>query len=495
MKGFVDRRQFLGSAAAAALAGAGLRPQRAAAHDAFSGYDGIGQAQLVRSKQATALELVDSAIARIEAANPKLNAVVWEMFEHARTRAKGALPDSPLSGVPYLIKDLNNVAGERTTWGSRFSVDTPATINDPMPQKAIDAGLVIVGKTNTPEFGLLPTTESIRLGPCHNPWNLDYSPGGSSGGAAAAVAAGLTPAAHASDGGGSIRIPSSCCGVFGLKPSRWRMNLGKENTLMGGAVAENCVSRTVRDNAMLFSLTEDTGDYARFNPVGFVAGPAKRRLRIAFGTTSCNGVEPHPDVKAALEASAKLCESLGHTIVPAQNPVDGQAFYEAFAVVWSSLPAKLVQLAKSKNLNPENLFEPITLELADYAMKLPPDALPKAWAVFKETEAQVDAFMANYDAWLTPVLASPPVRLGELAPTLDLKTLTERRMHYVVYTQIHNVAGTPAMSAPLGMSQDGLPIGSQFAAAKGREDLLYALAFELEAAQPWATRTPKVWMG
>src|SRR5580658_2411409 len=257
------------------------------------------------------------------------------------------------------------------------------------------------------------------------------------------------------------------------------MNLGQANTLMVGIVAENCVSRTVRDNAMLFSLTEDTGDFARFKPVGFVAGPAKRRLRIALGTTSCNGVEPHPDVKAAVEASAKLCESLGHTIVPAQNPVNGQAFYEAFSVVFSSLPAMLVRRTQS------NLFEPYTLELADYFMKLPPDALPKAWAVFKETEAQVDAFMANYDAWVTPVLALPPVRLGELAPTLDLQTLTERRMHYVVYAQLHNVAGTPAMSLPLGMSPDGLPIGSQFAAAKGGEDLLYALAYELEAAQPW----------
>jgi amidase len=340
-----------------------LRPQGAAAHDAFSGYDGIGQAQLVRSKQATALELVDSAIARIEAANPKLNAVVWEMFEHARTRAKGALPASPLTSVPYLIKDLNNVADERTT----------------------------------------------------------------------------------------------------------------------------C--------AMVFSLSEDVGDYARLKPIGFVAGPSKRRLRIAFGTASYYGTEPHPDVKAAVEAGAKLCESLGHTVVPAQNPVDGQAFSEASAAVWSSAPAMLVRLAKSRNLNPENLFEPYTLELADYAMNLPPDALLKALAVFKETEAQVDAFMANYDAWLTPVLASPPVRLGELAPTIDFKTLFERVTHYVSYTAIHNVAGTPAMSVPLGMSQDGLPIGSQFAAAQGREDLLYALAYELEAAQPWASRTPKVWMG
>jgi amidase len=360
VKGFIDRRQFMNSAAAA-VAGAVLRPQGGDAHDAFSGYDGIGQAQLVRSKQATALELVDSAIARIEAANPKLNAVVWEMFEHARTRAKGELPASPLSGVPYLVKDLNNVAGERTTFGSRFGLDTPAIVNDPMPQKAIDAGLVIIGKTNTSEFGLLPTTESIRLGPCRNPWNLDCSPGGSSGGAAAAVAAGLVPAAHASDGGGSIRVPSSCCGVFGLKPSRLRMSLGQEETVMGGIVAENCVSRTVRDNAMLFSLTDDTGDFARFRPVGFVSGSAKRRLRIAITTTSCNGVEPHPDVKAAVEATAKLCESLGHIVVPAPCPVDGQAFNEAFRVVWLSLPAKLVQLAKSMNLNPENFFEPYTL--------------------------------------------------------------------------------------------------------------------------------------
>jgi amidase len=495
VNGFIDRRQFFGSAAAAALASAGLRPQRAAAHDEFSGYDGIGQAQLVRSKQATALELVDAAIARIEAANPKLNAVVWEMFEHARARAKGALPASPLTGAPYLIKDLNNVADERTTWGSRFSADTPAMVNDPMPQKAIDAGLVIVGKTNTPEFGLLPTTESIRLGPCHNPWNLDYSPGGSSGGAAAAVAAGLVPAAHASDGGGSIRIPSSCCGVFGLKPSRWRMNLGQENTMMGGIVAENCVSRTVRDNAILFSLTEDTSDFARFKPIGFVAGPSQRRLRIAFGTTGYYGAEPHPEVKAAVEASAKLCESLGHTIVPAQNPVDGQAFNEAFRTVLWSLPAMLVRQAKRMDLNPESLFEPWTLAAADYAMKLPSDAMGKGLTAFTEIEAQVNAFMASYDAWLTPVLALPPVRLGELAPTVDFKTLAERVTHYLPYTAIHNVAGTPAMSAPLGMSQDGLPIGSQFAAAKGREDLLYALAYELEAAQPWATLTPKVWMG
>jgi amidase len=497
--GLIDRRQFMGSVAAVGLA-ATLRSKRAAARDAFSSYDAIGQAQLVRSKQATALELVDAAIARIEAANPKLNAVVWEMFEHARTHAKGALPASPLSGVPYLIKDLNNVARERTTLGSRLNLDTSALANDAMPQKAIDAGLIIVGKTNTPEFGLSPTTESLRLGPCHNPWNLDRSTGGSSGGAAAAVAAGLVPASHASDGGGSIRIPSSCCGVFGLKPSRGRMNLLPREQMVGDVAVQNCISRTVRDNAMVFSLSEDAGAHAPLKPIGFVAGPSKARLRIAFGTANYyDGTEPHPDVKAAVEASAKLCEGLGHTIVPARNPIHSQAliqaFFDAIVVVFSSAPAKLVQMAKRRDLKPEDVFEPWTLELAEYGMRAPPDAMSKALAVFKEIEAQVDAFMANYDAWLTPVLALPPIRLGEQAPTLDFKTLYARVKQYMPYTPIHNVAGTPAMSVPLGMSHDGLPIGSQFAAAKGREDLLYALAYELEAAQAWTTRTPKVWVG
>lgn len=495
MSRLIDRRAFMGSAAAAALAGASFRPLPAAAHDAFSGIDAVGQAELVRKKQVTSLELVDAAIARIKAVNPKLNAVVWDMFDHARTRAKGPLPRSPLSGVPYLIKDLNNVAGERTTQGSRFMADYIATTNDLMPQKAIDAGLVIVGKTNTPEFGLLATTESLRLGPCHNPWNLDYSTGGSSGGAASAVAAGLVPVAHASDGGGSIRIPSTCCGVFGMKPSRGRMNFGPKEKMTGDIAVENCVSRSVRDSAMVFALSEDARADAPLKPTGFVAGPSKQRLRIAFATASYYGTEPDPDVKAAVEASAKLCESLGHTIVPVKNPVHGDAFIDAFLTVWASGPAALVLMAQRKKLKPEDVFEPWTLELADYYMKKPRDAKRKALAVFKETEAQVDAFFANYDAWLTPVLTTPPIRLGEQAPTLDFKTLYDRVVHYVAYTPIHNVAGTPAMSVPLGMSRDNLPIGSQFAAAKGREDVLYALAYELEAAQPWNKRLPPVWAG
>jgi amidase len=488
----LNRRAFMGSAAAVALAGATARP--AVAHDQFAGLDAIAQAELVRKKEVTSLELVDAAIARIEAVNPKLNAVVLKMYDAARARAKTQLPDSPLSGVPYLIKDLNDITGERTTMGSRLGSHM-ATKTDLMPQKAIDAGLVVVGKTNTPEYGLLATTESLLLGAAHNPWNLDCSTGGSSGGAACSVAAGIVPVAHASDGGGSIRIPASCCGVFGMKPSRGRMAFAADEKMPGDIAVENCVSRSVRDSAMVFSLSEDTSETAPLKPTGFIAGPRKKRLKIAFATETYYGDEPHPDVKAAAEATAKLCRELGHDIVDAKNPVHGEAFIDAFLTVWASGPAELVRLAESHHLKPQDVLEPWTISLAEYFFKKPKGALEKSLVVFRDTEAQVDAFLADYDAWLTPVLAAPPPKLGEQGPSVPFKTLYERVKRYVAYTPIHNVAGTPAMSVPLGMSTDGLPIGSQFAAARGGEATLYALAYELEAARPWAGRHPGVFAG
>jgi amidase len=485
----LNRRAFMGTAAAAAFAGT-LKP--ALAKDQFAGVDLVGQAALVKKKQVTSLELVDAAIARIEAVNGSLNAVVTKMYEQARQRAKQALPDSPLSGAPYLIKDLNDVAGVQTSMGSRLGSHM-ATQNATLTEKAVDAGLVIVGKTNTPEFGLLATTESLLLGPAHNPWKLDHSTGGSSGGAACAVASGMVPVAHASDGGGSIRIPSSCCGVFGLKPSRGRMNFGAKGKLPGDIGVENCVSRTVRDSAMVFSLSEDASATAPLKPVGFVAGPERKRLKIAFGTATYYGNEPDADVKAALDNTAKLCSAMGHTIVEANNPIHGEEFIEAFLTVWAAGPAELVQLAESKKLDPAKVLEPWTVGLADYFHKRPKGSLAKALAYFKVVEAKIDAFMANYDAWLTPVLAAPPPKLGEQAPTVPFATLYDRVVHYVAYTPIHNVAGTPAMSVPLGMSRTGLPIGSQFAAAKGNEASLYALGYELEAASPWAGRHPSVY--
>jgi len=494
MSASINRRAFMGSAAATAVA-AGFKPDFALAKDSFSGLDALAQATLVRKKQVTSLELVDAAIARIQSVNPKINAVVTELFDKARAQAKTKLPGSPLSGLPYLIKDLNDIAGERATSGSRFMDKHIGTKTALMPARAIAAGMVVVGKSNTPEFGLMASTESIELGACHNPWNLGYSTGGSSGGAAAAVASGMVPVAHASDGGGSIRIPASCCGVFGMKPSRGRMNFGVNEKLPGDIAVENCVSRSVRDSAMVFSLSEDASAQAPLKPTGFVSGPSAKRLKIAFSTLSYYGTEPHADVKAAVEASAKLCRDLGHEIIEVKNPVHGQAFIDAFLTVWASGPANLVQLATSMKLKPEDVFEPWTLGLAEYFAKKPKDALEKSLAVFKQSEAAVDRFMTQYDAWLTPVLASTPPKLGEQAPTVPFATLYDRIIKYVAYTPLHNVAGTPAMSVPLGTGSDGLPIGSQFAAAKGGEGLLYALAYELEKAQPWAGKHAGVWAG
>jgi len=465
---------------------------KAIAKDVTAGLDLMGQAALVKSRDATPLELVDAAIARIEAVNPKLNAVVTECFDLARSRARGPLPAGPLSGVPYLIKDLNDLAGVRTTMGSRQLATQIATGNASLSQAALDAGMIVIGKTNTPEWGLLATTESVLLGPCRNPWNVEHSSGGSSGGAAAAVAAGILPAAHASDGGGSIRIPASCCGVFGMKPSRRRMNLTADVALPGDIGVENTVSRTVRDNAMIFSLSEDRSAKAPCKPVGFVSGPSSKRLKIAFGTRSYYGNEPHADVKAALEATASLCSDLGHTVVEARNPLDGEEFMDRFLTVWASGPATLVQMARVQQLNPEDVLEPWTTGLAAFFAKKPADALPKALAYLLQVEVAIERFMEDYDVWLTPVLSAPAPKLGEQGPLVPFDTLYERVSRYVAYTPVHNVAGTPAMSVPLGMSRDGLPIGSMFAAAKGGEGMLYALAYELEQAAPWAGRKPRV---
>jgi amidase len=491
----INRRAFVNSALATAFAAALTKSRFAFAKDTFSGIDAVGQAALVREKKVTSLELVDAAIARIESANPRVNAVVAEYFDKARKQAKTVLPASPLSGMPYLIKDLNDIKGEIATSGSRLMAKHIGAENSLLAQKAINAGMIVVGKTNTPEFGLMASTESMLLGACHNPWNPEYSTGGSSGGAAAAVASGMMPVAHASDGGGSIRIPASCCGVFGIKPSRGRMNFGDDEKMPGDIAVENCVSRSVRDSAMVFSLSEDTSPHARFTPTGFVRGPSKKRLKIAFSTLSYSGKEPQADVKASIEATAKLCKGLGHEIIEVKNPVSGPEFVDAFLTVWASVPAQLVQLAISLKQKPNEVLEPWTIGLADFFAKQPKDAMAKSLAYFKKAEAATDAFMSQYDAWLTPVLSSTPPKLGLQAPTVPFATLYERITDYVAYTPIHNVAGTPAMSVPLGWGSNGLPIGSQFAAAKGKEDLLYALAYELEQAQGWAGKHGVVWAG
>jgi len=492
----LSRRHFLKSTAATAVVasayGAGFRPALAAPD--LARLDALGQAELVARGEATSLELVDAAIARIEKVNPQVNAVVTELFDRAREAARGELPKGPFTGVPNLVKDLNSLAGTRLTNGSRMFAENISAATEPLIAANEAAGFVMVGKSNTPEFGLLGTTESLLLEPCHNPWNLEHSSGGSSGGAAAAVASGMVPLAHATDGGGSIRIPASCCGVFGLKPSRGRIFLGGD-TLPGDIGVQHCVSRSVRDSATLFSVTEMTGEGATFAPVGRVTAPGKKRLKIAFNTMSYFGREPEADVKAALEETAKLCADLGHEIVPVEDPTDGEAFIDAFLTVWASGPSHLVGLAKENGLDPNEVLEPWTNGLAAYFNAKPTDAMDKALAHFAKVTAETSAFMADYDVWLTPVLSTAPPKLGEQGPKVPFDILFRRVIDYVAYTPIHNVVGTPAMSVPLSWNAAGLPIGSQFAAPLGGERVLFELAFELEQARPWADKVAPVFAG
>ncbi|MCH7343154.1 amidase [Pelomonas sp. CA6] len=481
----MERREVLRQAAAAlgtlGLAEHGLA--RDAAPDPLATLDGSAQAALVRAGTVSPLELVDAAIARIERLNPRLNALVETGFEQARARAKRGVGagDGPFPGVPYAIKDLLDVQGLRRTSGSRLLRAQRPQASAELVLRSEAGGLIVLGKTNTPEFALNASTEPLLFGPSRNPWDPQRSAGGSSGGAAVAVASGMLPLAHASDGGGSIRIPASCCGLFGLKPSRSRM-VGSLPTDSG---VEHALCRSVRDSARLFAWNQRRDAQAPLPPMDAVEGPSPRRLRIGLCVEDVLGRPPSAEVRAATEAAARLCESLGHAVQPVRLPVDGERFMDSFMVAWSGGAERMLQLAESQGADPEQVLEPWTRHLAAHARGLPAEALPAARAVFAQVGRDLDALLTRVDVLLTPVLADEPPPLGVLGPQVAPAQLWERLMRYVGYTPMHNVAGTPAMSVPLGRSRAGLPIGTQFAARVGAEGLLFALAFELEAARPW----------
>lgn len=486
----LNRRRFLltgASSAGLAIAGHDILTRAVAkASDPFARLDATAQAELIRKREVAPRELLEAAIKRVEALNPQLNAIVTPLYELARTAAGQPLPDGPFAGVPFTIKDMVDLAGTRRTAGSRSLATNVSTETTEIVSRSLAAGLIVLGKTNMPEFALNATTESLLLGPARNPWDLSRSPGGSSGGAAVAVASGMIPLAHASDGGGSIRIPASCCGLFGLKPSRLRM-VGSRPTDSG---VENCVSRTVRDSATLFGWTQRQDAEAPLPPVPLVSGPSPRRISIGFSTRNIYGKEPEPEVRTAIEQTAKLCERLGHRIEPAQLPVNGEEFIQHFMVAWSGGAARVEQMTIAQGKKPEAILESWTLHLAAHARAQPPDAGAKASAYFADLARQFATFFASRDAMLSPVVVDIPPPLSYLGPAVDPAQLWNRLVKYVSYTPVHNIAGTPAISVPLGMSRAGLPIGSQFAARVGGERTLLELAFELEQAQPWADRWP-----
>lgn len=467
----------------------------------FPFMDATDQAELVRKKQIKPVELVEAAIERIEHLNPKLNAVITPMYEQARDAAKGELPDGPFRGVPFLLKDLQaSYAGVPLTCGSAFLRDFVPDHDSELVIRLKRAGLVILGKTNAPEFGIVPTTEPVLFGPTRNPWNLDRSPGGSSGGSAVAVASGMVPVAHANDGGGSIRIPASCCGIFGLKPTRARNPLGPDvGDMMGGLVAEHALTRSVRDSAALLDATAgpDVGDPywapPRVRPYVEEVGIDPGRLRIAFTVKAATGAKIHPDCVEAVHDAAGLCADLGHEVDEDAPEINGQWLTQAFTTVWSAGCASGIDgLAFLTGRFPKrDLFEPLTWALYEMGQRTTGSAYLLAQAVLQQISRQIARFMEKYDIWLTPTLAEPPVPLGtfDAAPDNPMKGFY-RAAEYVPFTPVANLTGQPAMSVPLFWNKEGLPVGTHFFGRFGEEGTLFRLAAQLEAARPWANRRP-----
>lgn len=461
---------------------------RVGLHDAFriGTLDAHAQAALVRFGELSALELVDAAIARIEHFEPTLNAVTHRAFASARERAGQTMSGSVLAGVPYLVKEGMDYPGMPTRSGSR-SIDVRlAASAEELVQRLDAAGLIALGKSNAPEFGLLPTTESFLYGPARNPWALRRSPGGSSGGAAVAVACGMVPLAHAADGGGSIRIPASCCGVVGLKPSRGGTVRARPPHLIEDLlVGDTLLARSVRDIAWAVGTLSANRHPTHLQP------PA-RRLRIAAVRQSLRGEAPHSEVARVLDDTMHLLATLGHDVRECLLPIDGPAIADSFWTLWGYLATELVEACKrrARGRPLEELLEPWTLDLAAWNRRATSTDLERVFEQVPRVAASIDRFFTDFDVVLSPVVSSPPAAIGEVHPAAAFDQLLERVTRYVGYTPLQNLSGTPAISLPLFQALDGVPIGSMFTARRGGEGLLLELAHELEQACPWAGRWP-----
>ncbi len=466
-------------------------------------FDATAQAELVLKKEVQPIELVETVIERIEKINPEINAVVTNMYDEACAAAKVEPKTAPFAGVPFLLKDiLAAYKGVPTTSGSKYLKNLKPDQDSELVARHKRAGLIIVGKTNTPEFGILPTTEPELFGAARNPWNTEHTTGGSSGGSAAAVAAGIVPMAHANDGGGSIRIPSSCCGVFGLKPTRARNPLGPNfGDIYSGLVVEHAVSRTVRDSTLLLDATSGNmlGDPyyvpAPTRPFIEEVGADTGKLRIAFFTEAPLGTPIHKDCVAAVEDAVKLLVDLGHEVVNVAPAIDGEMMWKSFMAIWAAGVSWSIQnmsLATGR-MPAEGELELGTVALNEIGKKVSASEYLLSVQYLQALTRQIAEFMKDYDLLLTPTLGSPPLKLGAFAPTPEdpmagMHVATE----FVPFTPICNATGQPAMSVPLYWNAAGLPIGTHFIGRYGDEATLFRLASQLEQARPWAHRRPPV---
>jgi amidase len=463
--------------------------------------DALGQAELVRKKEVKPIELVEETIQRIERLNPALNAVVTPMYEYARNQASAVVAEGVFAGVPFLLKDfLAEFAGVRFTEGTAFLRDYVPTEDSELVKRFKKAGLIIVGKTNTPELALGVTTEPLLFGPTHNPWDTSRIAGGSSGGSASAVAARIVPMAHGNDAGGSIRIPASCCGVFGLKPTRARNSLGPHyGDIFTGLWVEHALTLSVRDSAALLDATSGpvSGDPywapPPLRPFSQEMGDDPGKLRIAFTAQSPLGTEVHVDCRSAVQHAAALCAELGHEVTEAAPAFNAKLLWQSFTTVLSAGSAWVINdWGRRTGRKPTSeFFEPFV-----WAFKQRGDhvSAPEYLLVLQDLQKltrDIARFFIGYDIWLTPTLGTPPVPLGTFRFSgEDPFELRRRMVTFSPFTLISNVTGQPAMSVPLFWNEEGLPVGTHFMGRFGDEATLFRLAAQLEEARPWAKRRP-----
>ena len=499
----------------------------------YDKYDGLGLSELVRNHQVTPGELVEEAITRIERLNPQLNAVIHKAYEYARETARASLPDGPFRGIPFLLKDLYmSCAGMPLTSGSRFFKDYIPDHDCELVSRYKQAGVIIIGKTNLPEFGLAPVTEPELFGPSRNPWDLTRTPGGSSGGAAVAVAAGIVPLAHASDGGGSIRMPSSCCGLFGIKPTRGRTPAGPDfGEMWRGFNVDHVITRSVRDSAAMLDATAgpDAGPpyFAPPPKEPFLSqvGKDPGRLRIGYTDEFILETTLDADCKKGLIETIKLCESFGHQVADIKPELDeikkrfsGEQISRALIVlVFGEIRAFLEDsaLALGRRLSRRD-FEAITWMIYLLGTQYKAAELSRAMNLLQMLGREIGELFTRYDVVLTPTLARPPIKIGDLkvkgwmdtamrilgglkggwilkrAVNFNFRMLSDMFFSFMPYMPIFNATGQPAMSVPLYWTDDGLPIGMQFVGRYADEAALFRLAAQLEKARPWASRVPPI---
>lgn len=490
----------------------------------YDQYDGLGLAELVRSKQVSPAELVEEAIRRIEQYNPKLNAVVYKMYDYARQAAQGRIPEGPFRGVPFLVKDLiSTIAGVPTGSGNRLLKNIPMQTDSELVKRYKAAGLIIIGKTNTPEFGLTPYTEPASTGPAHNPWDLARTTGGSSGGSGAAVAARIVPIANGGDGGGSIRIPASCNGIFGFKPSRGRIPAGPTiQEGWRGFTTEHVLTRSVRDSAAMLDATQGVDPGAPYFPPPqerpFLEETLlpPRRLRIAFTSKPFMGSYVDEECKRGLAETVKLLESLGHDLQEDAPEFDGKAFSIDFLKIIMAETRADIEWAASlagKKPSPGD-FEPSTFSMGLLGKVFSSSDYANSSRNLQIVARKIGRFFEDYDILLTPTLAEPPFIIGALQPpstelfTMNVinklgagrvitalgivEPLASKVFSFIPYTPPFNVTGQPAMSVPLYWTAGGLPVGMHFVGRLGDDGTLFRLAAQLEQAHPWVNKAPQL---